>query len=180
MIQADPISPVAVKADYGADPRTFREDRLLEDFHAGRLTCSDWSGATWPPCCVHRRWWELVGGYDEELSPGFYSDIDFSMRLWQAGCRRFYGLGSSLVYHFGQVTTSLVRGPKSYRVKKARLQFLGKWGVLPTTFRKHFIRVNDPPSAILPDCCLRGWSWERARLGLVSALNGARRFRRAA
>jgi GT2 family glycosyltransferase len=180
MIQAQPISPVAVKADYGLAARDFRERALLEDFNRGKLACDDWNGATWPPCCIHRKWWDVAGGYDEALSPGFYSDIDFSMRLWQTGCRRFYGVGSSLVYHFGEVTTSLVRGRRDCHVKRARLQFLKKWGVLPSTFRKHFLRVTEPPLDCLPDSDLGEATWERARVYLLGALNGLPRRRVAA
>ena len=83
-----------------------------------------------------------MGGYSEELSPGFYSDIDFSMKLWQLGCRRFHGMGSSLVYHFGEKTTALVRGLRKENVKRARIQFLNKWGVLPSTVSRYFLRAG--------------------------------------
>jgi len=171
MIQASPISPGALTADYGPDPGNFREDQLLQDAQAGRFQRSDWNGATWPPCCIHRRWWELVDGYDERFSPGFYSDIDFSMKLWDAGCRRFLGVGSSLVYHFSEKTTSLVRGPHKCEVKKARVRFLKKWGILPTTFKKHYLQIERPPMNVLPNASLRGDRWERTRLQLMSAFH---------
>jgi hypothetical protein len=180
MVQARPISPVAIRADYGVDPRHFQEDRLLADFRAGRLTCRDWNGATWPPCCIHRRWWTRVGGYSTEFSPGFYSDVDFSMKLWQAGCRRFYGIGSSLVYHFGETTTALVRGPRRRNVKMARIQFLNKWGIVPSTFVKYYLQVYRPPLESLPEVALRGALWERARLRLIGMLAGSDRLRPAA
>ena len=169
MIQASPISPKAVKADYGANVQSFDEARLLDDHRTGRLHCSDWSGATWPPCGIHRKWWDLVGGYSEELFPGFYSDIDFSMKLWRIGCRRFWGIGSSLAYHFGERTTSLVRGPKKSNVKSARMVFLKKWGILPSTFWRHYLRAGSPPQAILSEPAWLGpVLWEKLRGSLVS------------
>lgn len=127
MIQAEPISPAAIVADYGDDPVSFDEARLLADHHQGQLAFQDWSGATWPPSCIHRKWWDLIGGYSEDFSPGFYSDIDFSMKLWQIGCRQFYGLGSSVAYHFGEETTSQIRGTNKCNVKNARIRFVKKW-----------------------------------------------------
>ena len=50
-----------VPHDYGSDPETFREGDLLRDLE--RLVRPDWWGATSPPTLVHRRMWELVGGY---------------------------------------------------------------------------------------------------------------------
>ncbi len=179
MIQASPISPVAVQGDYGANPRHFEERRLLRDYRSGKLQCSDWNGATWPPSCIHRRWWTLVGGYSEEFSPGFYSDIDFSMKLWQAGCRRFRSIGSSLVYHFGEMTTSLVRGPRRRNVKRARLQFLKKWGILPSTFVKYNLQVDNLPLTRLPETTLGKATWEFTRLRLIRMLHGARGIRHA-
>lgn len=167
MVQASPISPVAVKADYGSGPDCFEEARLLEDFQACRFACRDWNGATWPPSCIHRKWWEMVGGYDEDLPIGFYSDLDFSMRLWQSGCRRFYGLGGSLVYHFSEVTTSKVRGDRNGNVRAARVRFLRTWGVLPSTFHRYYLRPDEPAMEKAPDAPLRHARWERLRLQLM-------------
>jgi len=151
MIQAAPISPRAIRADYGPSAERFREGRLLGDYRNRSLACDDWVGATWPPCCVHRKWWDQVGGYSEDMYPGFYSDLDFSMKLWRIGCRRFWGLGSSLVYHFGEKTTSLMRGPHNVNVKRARKMFLNKWGILPSTFRRHYLQAGKPYQNLLSE-----------------------------
>ena len=149
MIQASPISPAALKFDYGSDSHSFQEIQLLADFHAGRFAFSDWNGATWPPSLIHRKWWDRVNGYSVEFSPGFYSDIDFSRKLWAIGCRKYGGIGSSLVYHFGERTTSLTRGPRSRNVKRARGRFLKKWGITPSAFVRYYLRAGQKYKATL-------------------------------
>jgi hypothetical protein len=87
---------------------------------------------------VARRWWFRCGGYSTELTPGMSSDNDFSMKLWQAGCRHFIGVGSSLVYHFQQKSTGKV-------VKNdGRRQFLDKWGMTQSTFDRFYLRRGTP------------------------------------
>ncbi len=89
----------------------------------------DYAGTTWPPCVVHRRLWDLVGGQSIEFSPGLYQDPDFGMKLWQAGVRCFKGVGRSRVYHFmGKSTGRVVRND-------GRGQFMRKWGVSASRFR---------------------------------------------
>jgi hypothetical protein len=63
------------------------------------------------------------------------------MKLWQAGCRRFVGVGDSLVYHFQQKSTG--------KVKKndGRRQFLDKWGMTQSTFDRFYLRRGKPLSA---------------------------------
>ena len=128
----DSGNPCVVVGDYGRSVETFRVADLLRD--APGLVRADWSGATWPPTLVTRRWWHRVGGYSTELSPGMSSDNDFSMKLWRAGCRHFIGVGDSLVYHFQQKSTGKV-------VKNdGRRQFLAKWGMTQSTFDRFYLR----------------------------------------
>jgi hypothetical protein len=69
------------------------------------------------------------------------SDNDFSMKLWQAGCRHFIGVGDSLVYHFQQKSTGKV-------VKNdGRRQFLDKWGMTQSTFDRFYLRRGAPLEA---------------------------------
>jgi glycosyltransferase involved in cell wall biosynthesis len=124
-----------VVADYGDSDTSFREDALLRD--QARLVRPDWLGATWPPTLVHRRWWFTVGGYSTELSPGMSSDNDFSMKLWHLGCRRFIGVGASLVYHFQCKSTGKV-------IKNdGRRQFLHKWGLSQSQFDRLCLRRGE-------------------------------------
>jgi glycosyltransferase involved in cell wall biosynthesis len=128
-----------VVADHGDSIASFREESLLAA--APSLVRADWSGATWPPTVVHRKWWFNCGGYSTELSPGMGSDNDFSMKLWQAGCRHFVGVGDALVYHFQQKSTAKVAK------NDGRRQFLDKWGMSQSTFDRHYLRRGQPLDA---------------------------------
>ncbi|HTJ92720.1 MAG TPA: glycosyltransferase [Pararobbsia sp.] len=132
----DSGNPCVVVGDFGRDVETFDEARLVAQ--SASLVRADWRGATWPPTLVHRDWWFKTGGYSSELSPGMSSDNDFSMKLWDAGCRTFLGVGDSLVYHFQQKSTGKV-------VKNdGRRQFLHKWGLTQSTFDKYYLRRGQP------------------------------------
>lgn len=117
-----------IVADYGDTVENFQEERLLNEYRQYHL--NDWMGATLPPNIVHRDIWDLVGGYSVELSPGMYSDPDFTAKLWLCGIRYMKGLSSSRVYHFETKSTG--------RVKKnlGHVQFLMKWGMTSSTFRR--------------------------------------------
>lgn len=132
----DTGNPCVVVHDFGRDAHTFRADALIKA--SPDLARGDWLGATWPPTLVHRDWWHKVGGYSSELSPGMSSDNDFSMKLWDAGCRVFLGVGDSLVYHFQQKTTGKI-------VKNdGRRQFLDKWKMTQSTFDRFYLRRGQP------------------------------------
>lgn len=117
-------------ADYGDSIQTFREADLLRDYMS--IEAKDWMGATLPPNIVHRDVWDLVGGYSVELSPGMYSDPDFTAKLWLCGIRYMKGLSNSRVYHFETKSTTRIHK------NNGRLQFLLKWGMTSATFRHLF------------------------------------------
>jgi glycosyltransferase involved in cell wall biosynthesis len=122
--------------NYGEDPASFQEDLLLKQFEDPDK--SDWQGATWPPNIVHKKIWDLIGGYSIEFSPGLYSDPDFSMKLWKAGLRLFKGIGASRVYHFGGKSTARMLRNRGY------FMFISKWGMSARTFTKNFLRSGKP------------------------------------
>lgn len=124
-----------VIADYGKTTELFKEKELLAQ--CGNLMREDWQGSTWPPTLVSKKTWEKAGGYSEEFSPGLYSDPDFSMKLWQSGCRDFIGCGKSLVYHFQ--SKSLFRIP----LNNGKKQFFSKWRIKSSTFMKYFLRIGE-------------------------------------
>ena len=122
--------------NFGITPETFNEDELLN--FVKTTSKSDWFGASWPPSIVHKNIWDKVGGYSVEFSPGFGSDPDFSMKLWQAGVRNFKGIGKSLVYHFQSKSTGrVVRN-------NGRKTFASKWGIPSSYFYRSVLRLGEP------------------------------------
>jgi choline kinase len=85
-----------------------------------------------PPNIVHRDIWDLVGGYSIEYSPGMYSDPDFTAKLYMCGVRFMKGLQASRIYHFETKSTTRIRK------NCGQMQFLLKWGMTSSTFRKVF------------------------------------------
>ena len=129
-------------ADYGSTIETFEEERLLREFR--QLPLKDWMGSTMPPNVVHRDLWDIVGGYSVELTPGMYSDPDFTAKLWLCGVRYMKGLSASRVYHFESKSTG--------KVKKnlGQVQFLMKWGMTSSTFRRLYTyRGRDFDAALI-------------------------------
>ena len=134
---------VAIIEDYGDSIKTFREDKLLKEYKS--LQMKNWRGSSWPPNVVHKKTWDLVGGYSVEFTPGMYSDPDFSMKLWKAGIRIFYGVGKSKVYHFGEKTTSRVRKNKGSDT------FLLKWGLTARTYYSKYLQIGQEHINEYPD-----------------------------
>jgi GT2 family glycosyltransferase len=167
MLSGTMIEPVpsgnacVVIADFGREPAGFDLARFARE--APGLARGDWLGATWPPTLVARELWHRVGGYSLEFSPGMGSDNDLSMKLWQAGCRVFLGLGDSLVYHFAKTSTDRIRR------NDGRRQFLMKWGVVPSAFDRLYLRRGAPagedPVVSEPDPSWQvGWARLKAAL----------------
>ena len=146
-----------VVADWGRTAATFDEAKALAQ--APGSVRSNWLGSTWPPTLVPTWMWHEVGGYSTEFSPGMSSDNDFAMKLYHAGCRTFFGVGSSLVYHFACVSTGRIRK------NDGRKQFLRKWSVTQRDFDRHVLRRGDSaPEVGLPqwanDTDLKRFLWK--------------------
>lgn len=138
-------NPCSIIKDFGNDLASFREADLLREFKG--LPMHDWQGTTWPPNIMHRNLWDQIGGYSIEFSPGFYSDPDLCMKLWQLGVRIFKGVAASRIYHFGTKSTGRVSGNNGYKT------FIRKWGITPGTFTSYYLRRGeqyDGPLAV-PD-----------------------------
>lgn len=138
LIQPRPFfcKSVIAPANYGESVESFNEEALLKNYKT--LPHADWHGATWPPNIVHRDLWDLVGGYSIELSPGMYSDPDFSAKLWMAGVRYFKGLSASRVYHFEARSTGRIKK------NKGNIQFLYKWNITSASFMRDILRRGEP------------------------------------
>jgi glycosyltransferase involved in cell wall biosynthesis len=131
---------------FGTTPADFREAELLANYQS--LPMHDWNGASWPPALVHRDIWNLVGGYSVEFFPGFYSDPDFSLKLWQLGVRNFKGVSRSRVYHFLEHSTKRLG---NRRVKDANILFLNKWGISAGMFYNFYLHMGSPYTGPLPE-----------------------------
>lgn len=149
MVSATMIEPretgnrCVIVQDFGKSLESFREADLLNHY-SGYEKC-DWSGATWPPSLVATSLWHLVGGYSVDFSPGMSSDPDFAMKLWHAGVRYFRGVSAARTYHFQAKSTGKIVRNNGNR------QFLHKWGITQSTFYRHFIRMGEPWTGVLPD-----------------------------
>ncbi len=140
---------------FGIKLNEFDEKRLLKEYK--ELPMSDWSGSSWPPNVVHRSIWEQVRGYSTEFYPGFYSDPDFSMKLWKLGVRRFKGVAASRVYHFLESSTKKF---KSEAVKNGRKLFLKKWGITSRVFYTYFLKMGQPYNGDLKAPSGLSFYWE--------------------
>jgi len=142
MISATMIEPkdtnnnAVIVANYGNDIDNFNEAKILQEFTTHNK--EDWSGSCWPPNIVHKYYWNLVGGYSIEFSPGMSSDDDFAMKMWQVGCRHFKGIAASRVYHFQQKST------KRIEKNNGGKQFFNKWEMTQSHFNKKYIKKGQP------------------------------------
>jgi len=128
-----------VEFDAGQTIDTFDEDKLLNNLE--KIKTIDFQGTTKCPGLIHKDIWERVGGWSEEFSPTGGDDTDFAMKLWSINIRIFKGLGKSLAYHFGSITTR--KKDKSlftYLGSKGNKIFLKKWGYSINFFEKFYLR----------------------------------------
>ncbi|RKX25551.1 MAG: glycosyltransferase family 2 protein [Candidatus Zixiibacteriota bacterium] len=148
--------------DFGDDPADFQEEKLLARLDELASLKADWWGGCWPPSVMHRNLWQKVGGYSEEYFPGYYSDPDLAMKLWQTGVRNFRGIGRSLVYHFMSKST----GKTNASPKEGYKMFMKKWHIRPGFFYKRYLKMGQ---SIQPDEQLTepgGLSLEKLRVKL--------------
>ena len=125
--------------DAGDTIDTFDEDKLLNNLE--KIKTIDFQGTTKCPGLIHKEIWEKVGGWSEEFFPTGGDDTDFAMKLWSINIRIFKGLGKSLAYHFGSITTR--KKDKSlftYLGSRGNKIFLKKWGYSINFFEKFFLR----------------------------------------
>ena len=129
--------------DCGRNLETFDEDKLLLNFD--KFQFRDLQGSHWAPHIIHKDLWLKVGGFSEEFNPGFASDPDLNMKLWNIGVRIFKGLSKSRIYHFGSITT---RKNKNIIKNNGKKTFLLKWKCTVEFFTKHYLRrgstYNNP------------------------------------
>ena len=128
-----------VSFDAGQTIETFDELKLLKNLE--KIKTIDFQGTTKCPGLIHKEIWERVGGWSEEFSPTGGDDTDFAMKLWKIDIRIFKGLGKSLAYHFGSITTK--KKDKSlftYLGSRGNKIFLKKWGFSINFFEKFYLK----------------------------------------
>ena len=128
-----------IEFDAGQTVDNFNETKLLNNLD--NIKTFDFQGTTKCPGLVHKDIWEMVGGWSEEFSPTGGDDTDFAMKLWKMNIRIFKGLGKSLAYHFGSITTR--KKDKSlftYLGSRGNKIFLKKWGVSINFFEKVYLK----------------------------------------
>ena len=117
-----------VPTNFGTTPATFDEPQFLKFYAA--MPKNDRLGACNPPNIVHRDIWNMAGGYSIEFSPGFGSDPDFVIKLWQLGVRHFITSGQAVSYHLHQTTTSRLNKTAMSHLRQptSRDTLVTKWG----------------------------------------------------
>jgi len=127
--------PNHITYDVGKTIDDFDEEKLLKNFD--KLVFHDLQGSHWAPHIIHKELWNKVGGFSEEFDPGFGSDPDLNMKLWQHGVRIFKGVNKSRVYHFGSLTT---RKKINLKRNNGRRTFLLKWKISIDFFVKNYLK----------------------------------------
>jgi len=131
-----------VEHDFGSTPETFDGAGLLRDYLSVKR--NDTEGAISQPTLFKRKWWQIVGGYSLEFSPGMSSDDDLAMKFWVAGCRHFRVVGASRFYHFVCKSTGRIHNTKGGRV------FVMKWGITQGEFYRNYMsKLQGTPLAQL-------------------------------
>ena len=116
----------------GNDYKDFDENKLLNNFE--NLKHVDHQGTHWPPSCIHKTYWDKIGGFGEEYNPGIGCDPDLNMKLWKEGVRIFKGISKFRVYHFASI---VLRKRKKFKRNNGAKTFLMKWGISVRFFVKY-------------------------------------------
>ena len=127
--------------DAGDNYLNFNEKKLLDNLD--KIKTFNFQGTTKCPGLVHIDTWRQVGGWSEEFSPTGGDDSDFAMKLWKNNVRIYKGIGSSLAYHFGSITTR--KKDKSlftYLGNRGNKIFLKKWGMTINFFENKYLRAG--------------------------------------
>ncbi|GAB4124713.1 MAG: hypothetical protein Fur0040_06690 [Sideroxydans sp.] len=123
--------PDIIRQDFGRAPDTFDEAAFLAHYRDDPR--GDREGGALQPTLFHRDWWQRVGGYSIEFSPGMSSDDDLLMKYWVTGCRHFRMVGASRFYHFGMASTGRITHNQGGRM------FAMKWGITQIEFYRRYL-----------------------------------------
>lgn len=124
--------------DAGETISDFNEQKLIDNIR--NIETFNFQGTTKCPGLIHKDIWKAVGGWSEEFSPTGGDDTDFAMKLWCHDVKIFKGMGKSLAYHFGSITTR--KKDKSlftYLGSRGNKIFLRKWRITINFFEKFYL-----------------------------------------
>jgi GT2 family glycosyltransferase len=125
--------------DAGETFQNFNEQKLINNID--QIKTFDFQGTTKCPGLIHKETWNAVGGWSEEFSPTGGDDTDFAKKLWEFDVRIFKGLGKSLAYHFGSITTRKKnKSLFTYLGSRGNKIFLLKWGISINFFEKFYLQ----------------------------------------
>ncbi len=125
--------------DAGETFENFNENKLLKNLE--KIKTYNYQGTTKHPALIHIDLWNKVGGWSEEFSPTGGDDTDFIMKLWLENIRIFKGLGRSLVYHFGSITTRKKnKALNTYLGSRGNKIFLKKWKITINFFETFYLQ----------------------------------------
>ena len=128
-----------IQFNAGENILNFNEKHLLDNLD--KIKTFNFQGTTKCPGLVHIDLWRKVGGWSEEFSPTGGDDTDFAMKLWMSNIRIFKGLGRSLAYHFGSITTRKKnKNLFTYLGSRGNKIFLKKWGISINFFENHYLQ----------------------------------------
>ena len=69
-----------IEQNFGVTPGAFDEAAFLQHYRDDPR--GDKEGAASQPMLFHKQWWQMLGGYSLEFSPGMSSDDDLLMKFW--------------------------------------------------------------------------------------------------
>ena len=127
-----------INFDCGTTYENFDENKLLSEYKKYNLY--DHQGTHWAPHLIHKDLWNKISGFSEEFDPGFGSDPDLNMKLWQQGVRYFKGINDCKVYHFGSIS---LRKKSDLVANRGSVTFLKKWGITTSFFRKNYLKSGE-------------------------------------
>jgi GT2 family glycosyltransferase len=135
------IFNATIISNFGYNTANFREDDLLQSYseYKTEALVSNTSNC---PVLFNRSTFASIGGYDTDFDPGVGSELGIAKRMWDYGCRNYPSIGSSLVYHFGSLSTTRVSGQPL--AAKRDSAFINKYSMTKEEFNKNCVLKNMP------------------------------------
>jgi glycosyltransferase involved in cell wall biosynthesis len=135
------IFNATIISNFGHNTANFREDDLLQS-HSEYKTEASISNTSNCPVLFNRSTFSSIGGYDTDFDPGVGAELGIAKRMWDYGCRNYPSIGSSLVYHFGSMSTTRISGQAL--AAKRDSTFVNKYGLTKEEFNETCVLKDLP------------------------------------